>query len=72
MGEPEKENKMLLTNVMMDSKEISNFKAELLKTKFKRNIVTFHVHLLVCKKCTFKTIKCVTGRLVISGFQVYD
>lgn len=53
MGEPEKENKMLLTNVMMDSKEISNFKAELLKTKFKRNIFTFHVHLLVCKKFTY-------------------
>lgn len=60
MGELENENKMLLTNVMMDSKEILNFKAELLKTNFKRNIFTFHVHvhLLVYKKnkmCYMKT-----------------
>lgn len=65
MGELENENKMLLTNVMMDSKEILNFKAELVKTNFKRDIFTFHVHLLVYKKCTFKRIKCVTGRLMI-------
>lgn len=72
MGELENENKMLLTNVMMDSKEILNFKAELVKTNFKRNIFTFHVHvhLLVYKKCTFKRIKCVTGRLMISGVSL--
>lgn len=64
MGEPEKENKMLLINVMMDSKEISNFKAELLKTKFKRNIFTIlfmYIYLCVKSLHLIKTIKCVSG-----------
>lgn len=69
MGELENENKMLFINVMMDFKEILNFKVELVKINFKRNIFIFYVYvyLFVYKKCIFKRIKCVIGRFVISG-----
>lgn len=43
MGELENENKMLFINVMMDFKEILNFKVELVKINFKRNIFIFYV-----------------------------
>lgn len=67
MGELENENKMLFINVMMDFKEILNFKVELVKINFKRDIFIFYVYLFVYKKCIFKRIKCVIGRFMISG-----